>query len=296
MSEPTANPQSEPPTAADLQPNVQRQLGRCLLRLQQYERLLKAILADQEISGTIDTAMARQAERFQDLQTATLGTLVNDFLGGYVNGEGQEAPEPRNLERQVLASGKAAFRVTMTMEMSDERLSETKAGLRELVALRNELVHHFIEKFDLGTVDGCVAATAHLATCYLQIEVRFEELHRWGASARNARAMAASLMQSDVFGDFVENGIEPDGTISWPFAGIVGTLREAWQALELDGWAPLNKAIEWAGQHHPEQTPAKYRCVSWPHVLHESRIFKLEYRLGKDDSKVAWYCERSSRR
>lgn len=34
-----------------LQHEVQRLLGRCLLRLQHYERLIKAIMADYEISG-----------------------------------------------------------------------------------------------------------------------------------------------------------------------------------------------------------------------------------------------------
>lgn len=40
---------SEPPL--ELQRDVQRKLGRCLLRLQQYEILLKALVAHREISG-----------------------------------------------------------------------------------------------------------------------------------------------------------------------------------------------------------------------------------------------------
>lgn len=37
--------------SADLQREVQRLLGRCMLRLQQYERLLKAIVAHHELAG-----------------------------------------------------------------------------------------------------------------------------------------------------------------------------------------------------------------------------------------------------
>lgn len=40
---------SEPPL--ELQCDVQNKLGRCLLRLQQYEILLKALVAHSEISG-----------------------------------------------------------------------------------------------------------------------------------------------------------------------------------------------------------------------------------------------------
>ena len=35
------------------------------------------------------------------------------------------------------------------MELPEERYAETKAALKELVDLRNELVHHFLKRFDL---------------------------------------------------------------------------------------------------------------------------------------------------
>ena len=52
----------EPP---DLQRDVQRLLGRCLVRLQQYERLMKAILAQHELSGPVHQLEAQRAERLE---------------------------------------------------------------------------------------------------------------------------------------------------------------------------------------------------------------------------------------
>jgi hypothetical protein len=69
-----------------LQRKVQRFLGRCLLRLQQYERLIKAIVAHHEISGTAD-ADALEADRAARVAAngcKTLGKLVGDLLGSYV--------------------------------------------------------------------------------------------------------------------------------------------------------------------------------------------------------------------
>jgi hypothetical protein len=198
MSEPTALPASETPVADELQ--------RCLLRLQQYERLLKAILASQEISGTIDTALARQAARAEEFRTASLGTLVKEFLGSYVSQEGKEVPEPPTFEQEALATGQAVFRFRMSMEMSDEGITETKAALRELVALRNDIVHHLIERFNVWTREGCVAAVEHLIQSYSHIDKRFEELRGWAEPADSARAMSASFMQSDVYQDLVVNG------------------------------------------------------------------------------------------
>ena len=39
----------------DSQRDVQRLLGRCMLRIQQYERLLKAMLAHHEVDGPVET-------------------------------------------------------------------------------------------------------------------------------------------------------------------------------------------------------------------------------------------------
>lgn len=59
----------------ELQHDVQRLLGRCLLRLQQYERLLKNLLAHQEIAGPAHELQPRLAARIEDLQTDSLGSV-----------------------------------------------------------------------------------------------------------------------------------------------------------------------------------------------------------------------------
>lgn len=43
-----------PETTPEQRAEVQRKLGRCMLRLQQYELLTKAILVDHDQSGTIE--------------------------------------------------------------------------------------------------------------------------------------------------------------------------------------------------------------------------------------------------
>ena len=63
------------------QHEVQRLLGRRLLRLQQFERQIKAIVAHHEISGPADNLEAVRAARRQDSNGKTLGTLVGSLLG-----------------------------------------------------------------------------------------------------------------------------------------------------------------------------------------------------------------------
>src|SRR3546814_1377150 len=72
------------------QREVQRLLGRCLIRIQQYERLLKAIVALQEISGTTQTLPHALDARRAEASDKTLGTLIGRLLGGYIIPEGVE--------------------------------------------------------------------------------------------------------------------------------------------------------------------------------------------------------------
>jgi hypothetical protein len=160
------------------------------------------------------------------------------------------------------------------------------------VDLRNGLVHHFIEQYDLWQADGCAAAREHLLTCYARIDGHYEQLRSWAEHLEQARQLAASFMQSSVYHDLVVNGVAPDGIVDWAAAGCVSALREAVLALAIDGWASVDVAADWIGARYPDQTPEKYGCRSWRQVIHESRRFDLRYR-GEDDQKQAWYQERS---
>lgn len=265
-------------------------LGRCLLRIQQYELLLKALLAHHELAGSVDTLLAQRAERADKLSDKSLGTLVKALFETYV--------VPSGFERELLPEGKTptdriamAFSFRMSMTAADR--SKTKAGLEELVDLRNQLVHHLIERFDVWSVDGCLGAARHLEESYGRINRHFLELAGWAKSMDEARSTAAQVMQSQEFLDMLLNGVAPDGSFEWPHTGIVRVLREATAQLAGGGWTRLDSARAWIANTHPEQVPKKYGCRTWPQVLSESRQFDVQYRRESDGSKTAWFCERA---
>lgn len=47
-----------------------------MLRIQQYERLLKVMLAHHELAGPVETLEAQRSERMGKLADKSLGTLV----------------------------------------------------------------------------------------------------------------------------------------------------------------------------------------------------------------------------
>lgn len=262
---------------AELQRAVQLKLGGCLLRLQQYERLLKAMLANTDLAGEPAQLRALRDARMASVHRATLGGLVSLFTGGYLLAEDGDSPAADTDDK--FPGDRLWFSFQQRMEMSAERHEAITAELKELVDLRNELVHHLLERFDLGRLDRCEAAVAYLDASRATIDRHYQTLRTWAEHMDNARALAASFMNSDAFKDMLIDGIAPDGQVNWPVSGVVSSLREAEQALAPLGsqahWVELNAAIAWINRQHPDQTPKRYGCSSWRQVLHESGEFEV---------------------
>lgn len=274
------------------QREVQRLLGRCLLRLQQYERLIKAIVAHHEITGPPHELEAIRAERIANNTRKTLGALIGDFLGSYLASiENGDTPEDQpDCPAEPIVIG---IRIGLSLPEKDYARIENE--LRELVTLRNNLVHHFIDQYDLASVDGCLRAGEALVADYSRIDQCFEQLRGWAGHMKQTRRLIAEFVQSDAFHDLIVNGIATDGTVCWPVAGIVSVLREAADELAVDGWTSVTEATRWIAERHPEQLPAKYGCSSWRQVMHESHIFDLRY-FEINGQRSARYQEKKSRK
>ena len=255
-----------------LQREVQRLLGRCLLRLQQYERLIKAIMADYEISGPAHALEAVRAARMTATAGKTLGTIVGELLGSYVVTNEVDTPIKASTD-----TSDAHISISNRLQLSDADFARTENDLRELVLLRNNLVHHFIDQHEIGTLDGCRSGRDALIAAYSRIDQHLEELRTWAEDMQEARRALAEVVQSDAFRDHLVNGTYPDGTVFWPGAGIVRALQEAASELAVDGWTTVEEAARWITERYPEQQPANYGCSSWRHVVHESRSFELRY-------------------
>jgi hypothetical protein len=272
----------------ELQSEVQRLLGRCLLRLQQYERLIKAIIAQHEISGPVHDLERMQAARIGDSARKTLGTLVGDLFGSYI--VANQIDSPLNAAADSLEDANS-ISIRTRIALSDADFVRTENGLRELVLLRNDLVHHFIDRYDLGSLDGCRRGRDALVATFSKIDQRFDELRMWAEDMRKLHGLMAQFVKSDEFRDFVVIGISPDETVHLPNAGIVRALQEAVGELAVDGWATVSEAGGWIAARYPEQLPVKYGYASWRQAVHEARIFELQY-FERGGGRTACYREK----
>lgn len=74
-----------PDPPLELQRDVQRKLGRCLLRLQQYEILLKALVAHGDIAGPPAELQSVWNAQVACAQKKTLGSLVGMLTERHLN-------------------------------------------------------------------------------------------------------------------------------------------------------------------------------------------------------------------
>ena len=279
MDEVTTMPSDDVP---DLQPIVQRKLGRCLLRLQQYEQLLKAFVVDGELTGPVDQLTIIREQKIASTQKKTMGMLVGMLTESFLT------QSPQNEEMPTDTADQAWLSYRHQLEMSAEHYEATKVAINELVSLRNKLVHHFIEHFDLWSESGCQAADGFLEESYQTINRHCLNLQCWAKGMIEARARLASFIQSQTFEDELD-GIRVDGSVDWPASGICGCLREAEIKFGEDGWTRLQAAIRWIGDAYPEQTPKRYGCSRWRHALHESQQFEIRKSQADNGRTVVWY-------
>jgi hypothetical protein len=189
------------------QHEVQRRLGRCMLRLQQYERLLKAMVGGIAIAGPLEQLQALREQQTVRMRKKTLGELVGIFTGKHLVAESAEVKAEADDDAgrsQAMAWASMSFNISMAPEVH----AHIKADLAELVQLRNDLVHHFIERFDLSSEDSCRAASAYLDACYERIDCDCQRLRAWATRLGEAQAKLAKFVHSDEFEKAFVHGID----------------------------------------------------------------------------------------
>lgn len=283
-------PTSSLPDHVDaLHREVQRKFGRNLLMLQQYESLVKAIVAEHNIAGSSSDLFDNRTAQHVAVATKTLGQVVEALVGNFITPTSNSS-QPKDNEEPPDNLTTPWVRMTHRIELADEDFKRVSQRLEDLVELRNELVHHFLEKHDIGTELGCLAAGAYLDECFKLIESSHEEMAQFARHSSDSRALMANFMATPAFEDFFVHGILPERAgVNWATSTIVNLLQDAELALAQDGWTPLSKAIVYIREREPEHTPTRYGCSSWRHVLHESDLFDVRKERNGGRPTETWY-------
>lgn len=271
---------------------VQQKLGQCLIRLQQYEMVMKDFVARARVEGPADSIAVTQAARAAGVAQQTLGQVVGAFVGTVF-----DEPVWAADGFPVAADGGVWVGSGFSMTLSDETLGGVKAGMADLVALRNELVHGFVLQHDLQSEAGCLAAATALDDTHRVIDGHFQELlGSYKGMLDLARATAELLTLPEFQGNFFPDIIPDQVGVDWSASTIEQLLRGAEGELSRSGWTLLDDAVAFIRRVAPEHTPGRYGCSTWRQVLHESnRTFAVRREAGGPGTPGrTWYRSRQT--
>jgi hypothetical protein len=268
----------EEPSYASLQREVQRKLGRCLIRIQQYELLLKEMVSKREVSTILGRNPARLAEKSSAVAVKTMGQLVGELTNKFFqptlseSGDIQREGSPSDDEKHP--AGRACVRISVSI--TPDAHEQITAELQNLVDLRNNLVHHFVEGQDLVTEEGCITADMYLQDCYAEIDRHLVSLRGWAESSNDAMGTIIAFMASPEYKDFLMTELSPSTSLrEAALPRLVELIRRAETVVAKDGWTALSAAIAFAKTVAPAETPKKNTFRSWRQVLSEANVFEV---------------------
>ncbi|WP_132038758.1 OST-HTH/LOTUS domain-containing protein [Iodobacter fluviatilis] len=266
-----------------------------MLMLQYYERGLKALLAysNFEVVQTDNGFRHNLDDNKESVRNKTLGQLVKQYTGGKMllpKAEGEEKVPESDAEDEP-DDGKIRMRFNSSVEVSSEEYERIKAQLSEMVEMRNGLVHHFIERFDLYNEASLTSAADYLDDCYTQVSAQHEALKVRLIALDKSRKILAELFNSTEYKDWFFRGLDPSGGREhmWEQTPVVKALFEAEQKLAAEGWTKLNDAINYIRKHYPEDFPKRYRYKHWDQLIKATNLFDLGERKWPDNQTIVFY-------
>lgn len=258
---------------------VEQLYGRCILRLQSYELLMKEIVAGHQLSAPMADLEKAQSRRRAATGQKTLGSVVGEMMDSVLVPEGRQGRGDD--EDDTRDDPSIDFKLQIVFP--PEEFARIEAAQRELVRLRNDLVHSFLEQHNLRTADGCITAQKALTQALDHVARAYAELRSWARDQEQARnAFAEFLTSPDIRDSIVQNHVQ------WRISTIALALKEA--AMELAGgdWLMVATATDWIAKHYPEEKPTGYGCRTWRQVIHETGMFDLKV-CKADGRRQAWY-------
>jgi len=194
----------------DAQGEVERKLGRCMLRLQQYERLLKDMVAGMALEGPMGQLQEAQAKQVEAWSMKCLGLLIGKFTS-HLNSEPWSEENDCVAQKPVDTPWESS---RFSIGMSPEQKAHVRHCLAELLEMRNHLVHHFIERFDISSVKDCLAASTYLDSCYQKIDGNFEVLRGWAQALDVVREVTALSFPSSAILERLMANIQPGASVT----------------------------------------------------------------------------------
>lgn len=218
---------------------VLRRVGRNLLIFQQIEAFLKFLLANHTADGTPENFQTRHKKRAESVNKQMLGNLVDKYGTDVLQDAGEETLEEENPDVPWMSF---SFRVSGNAEFVEAKRSDLKLMTEE----RNELVHHFLPRWQPESSDKLGEALLYLDAQREKVLPMHEHLRDTVNSMQATRKLLHDFVSSEEY--------QRQDELMWLQASpLVELLREVTSQIHrTDGWTYLAHAGMLANKNLPD--------------------------------------------
>jgi len=266
MSE--SDPESANIVQKDLVNEVYRRIGRNIILFQQLELLFKQLVISGDISGNVHEIQKNVSDRVSKISSQTLGQVVGQFI---------DIHDPNvDVDEMLLTRSENKlnyFSTVRRVEYSQEDYEAKKAMLADMVAERNQLVHHLLSAYDLNSVESCKDLLEHLD----------KQKNKVQTEINISRAQLGSMIKAAV------KVYEFICSVEWEKQEKLSVLRQSLLANILgdvadqmkrpDGWTVINTAGNLLKEHAPNeysQLQEKYGYRKLKEFILATELFDLK--------------------
>ena len=156
MSGPTLRAFSLTSNLQPTQDEVLRRIGRNLLLFQQIEHFLKFLLSRHKSGGTADTLKSNLQKQAEGISKKMLGELVKKYATEVLQDAGEDVPEDEGPANW--------FTFSFSISGDTQFVESMRRDLKVMTDERNELVHHFLPRWQPDSTEKMAEALAYLDT------------------------------------------------------------------------------------------------------------------------------------
>ena len=227
---------------SDVQPTqdeVLRRIGRNLLLFQQIEHFLKFLLSTHKSGGTAETFKTNLQAQAEGISKKMLGQLVEKYATEVLQDAGEAVPEEDSPADWFMFS----FRISGDTQFVESMRRDLKVMTDE----RNELVHHFLPRWQPDSPEKMAEALAYLDTQREKVLPMHEHLRSTIGHIKESRQKLLDFMASPEY--------EKQSELMWLQASpLVSFLSEVTTKIQRkDRWCYLAHAGELAAKELSEE-------------------------------------------
>jgi len=169
-----------------------RKIGRNVVNLQRFERMLKIIIVRSNVQGYASQLAKIHQDRTKETSHKTLGSLVREFLNTVYATEDPFNSDPPDELKEIWMS--QVFRIQSNAESISKRENELLQAVEE----RNLLIHHWLAEVDFESVDECQKLISRLDAQDDRLTPHYESLMRQLEHMQTAQNELRRLLEAEL--------------------------------------------------------------------------------------------------